>query len=204
MDPLYWCTFDIYFTVCSRTTTDCAYEDRPTPLSGSQPAAHHESECGTPCWMLQSYVLNINKNLLSVLQLVLVLNVLNKYKLVFLLCKIILFFIYYFQTWADLCTHVINVRHLTNTYKRGFVRINSNSHQQPLVLSYYRNVTKHLWREPQIIKFENYFHIWINIDYICERTLSTMSRVTLPCASYRLQFTMSTSLCCYAFRAEFH
>ncbi len=78
----------------------------------------------------------------------------NKYKLVFLLCKIILFFIYYFQTWADLCT---NVRHLTN-------RINSNSHQQPLVLSYYRNVAKHLWREPQIIKFESYFHIWINID----------------------------------------
>ncbi len=26
-----------------------------------------------------------------------------------------------------------------------------------------RNVAKHLWREPQIIKFENAFHIWINI-----------------------------------------
>ncbi len=51
-------------------------------------------------------------------------------------------------------------------------------------------MAKHLWREPQIIKFKNYFHIWINIDYICERTLSTMSRVTLPCASYRLQFTI--------------
>ncbi len=41
----------------------------------------------------------------------------------------------------------------------------------------YRNVAKHLWREPQIIKFENAFHIWINIGYICERTLSAMSRV---------------------------
>ncbi len=39
---------------------------------------------------------------------------------------------------------------------------------------YYRNVAKHLWREPQIIKFENYFHIWINIGYICKRTLSAM------------------------------
>ncbi len=38
----------------------------------------------------------------------------------------------------------------------------------------YRNVAKHLWRKPQIIKFENAFHIWINI---CERTLSAMSRV---------------------------
>ncbi len=42
---------------------------------------------------------------------------------------------------------------------------------------YYRNVAKHLWREPQIIKFENAFHIWINIGYICERTLSAVSRV---------------------------
>ncbi len=41
----------------------------------------------------------------------------------------------------------------------------------------YRNVAKHLWREPQIIKFENAFHIWINIGYICERTLSAVSRV---------------------------
>ncbi len=24
-----------------------------------------------------------------------------------------------------------------------------------------RNVAKHLWREPQIIKFENAFHIWM-------------------------------------------
>ncbi len=27
----------------------------------------------------------------------------------------------------------------------------------------YRNVAKHLWSEPQIIKFENAFHILINI-----------------------------------------
>ncbi len=69
-----------------------------------------------------------------------------------------------------------------------------------------RNVAKHLWREPQI-KLENSFHIWTNIGYICECTLSAMSsacQVTLPCTSYRLQFTMSTSLCCYSFQAEFH
>ncbi len=51
---------------------------------------------------------------------------------------------------------------------------------------YYRNVAKHLWRESQIIQLENYFHIWINIGYICECTLSVMSRDMLPCASYRL------------------
>ncbi len=42
----------------------------------------------------------------------------------------------------------------------------------------YRDVAKHLWREPQIIKFKNAFHIWINIGYICERTLSAVSRVS--------------------------
>ncbi len=57
----------------------------------------------------------------------------------------------------------------------------------------YRNVAKHLWREPQIIKFENAFHIWINIGYICERTLSAVSRqVTLLCvlqtATYNRNF----------------
>ncbi len=31
---------------------------------------------------------------------------------------------------------------------------------------YYRNVAKHLWREPQIIKFENDFPIWINIVHL--------------------------------------
>ncbi len=46
----------------------------------------------------------------------------------------------------------------------------------PIILNY-RNVAKHLWKESQIIKFENTFHIWINIGYICERTLSAMLRV---------------------------
>ncbi len=41
----------------------------------------------------------------------------------------------------------------------------------------YRNVAEHLWREPQIIKFENSIHIWINIGNICERPLSAMLRV---------------------------
>ncbi len=55
---------------------------------------------------------------------------------------------------------------------------------------YYRNVAKHLWREPQIIKFKISFHIWINIGYICERTLSAMSHVTsvriLQTAMYKI------------------
>ncbi len=49
-------------------------------------------------------------------------------------------------------------------------------HSNKIILNY-RNVAKHLWREPQIIKFENAFHIWINIGYICEHTLSAVSRV---------------------------
>ncbi len=63
-------------------------------------------------------------------------------------------------------THTEDVQAKRNTHKL----LHSNH-------PYYRNVAKHLWREPQIIKFENYFHIWINIGYICERTLSAMSRV---------------------------
>ncbi len=58
------------------------------------------------------------------------------------------------------------------------VQVKRNTHR--LLRSnhpYYRNVAKHLWREPQIIKLENAFHIWINIGYICERTLSAVSRV---------------------------
>ncbi len=90
-------------------------------------------------------------------------------------------------------THMKMFRQKRNTHKL----LHSNH-------PYYRNVAKYLWREPQIIKFENSFHIWINIRYICERTLSAMSRVTLPRTSYRLQFTITTSLCCYSFRAEFH
>ncbi len=59
---------------------------------------------------------------------------------------------------------------------------------------YYGNVAKHLWREPQIITFENSFHIWINIGYICERTLSAMcvssntSVRVLQTAIYNLNF----------------
>ncbi len=69
----------------------------------------------------------------------------------------------------------------------------------------YRNVAKHLWREPQIMKSENYIHIWINIGYICEYTFCNVAcQVTLLCASYRLQFTISSSLCGYSYRAEFH
>ncbi len=52
-----------------------------------------------------------------------------------------------------------------------------NTHKLLRSNPYYRNVAKHLWREPQIIKLENSFHIWINTGYICERTLSEMSRV---------------------------
>ncbi len=54
----------------------------------------------------------------------------------------------------------------------------------------------HLWRESLIIKFENVSNIWINIGYISECTLSAMShgQVTLLCASYRLQLTITTSL----------
>ncbi len=55
------------------------------------------------------------------------------------------------------------------------VQVKRNNHR--LLRSnhpYYRNVAKHLWREPQIITFKNTFHIWINIGYICERTLSAV------------------------------
>ncbi len=58
------------------------------------------------------------------------------------------------------------------------VQVKRNTHRlYAAIILNYRNVAKHLWREPQIIKFENAFHIWINIGYICERTLSAMSRV---------------------------
>ncbi len=40
---------------------------------------------------------------------------------------------------------------------------------------YYRNVAKDLWREPQIIKLENSFHIWINIGYIFEHTFCNVA-----------------------------
>ncbi len=65
-----------------------------------------------------------------------------------------------------LATHLKMFRQKRNTHK-----LLSSNH------SYYRNVAKHLWREPQIFTFENSFHIWINIGYICECTISAMSRV---------------------------
>ncbi len=49
-------------------------------------------------------------------------------------------------------THLKMFRQKRNTHKL----LRSNH-------PYYRNVAKHLWREPQIIKLEYSFHIWINI-----------------------------------------
>ncbi len=72
-------------------------------------------------------------------------------------------------------THLKMFRQKRNTHK-----LQRSNHP------YYRNVAKHLWREPQIIQFENYFHIWINIGYICERTLSAMSCVK---QHFRVHFT---------------
>ncbi len=78
-------------------------------------------------------------------------------------------------------THLEMFRQKKNTHKL----LRSNH-------PYYRNVAKHLWREPQIITFENSFSIWIHIGYICERTLYTISRVTsvhvLQTATYNLNF----------------
>ncbi len=65
-----------------------------------------------------------------------------------------------------------------------------NTHKLLRSNPYYRNVAKHLWKEPQIIQFENSFHIWINMGYICERTLSasnTSVRV-LQTVTYNLNF----------------
>ncbi len=87
-------------------------------------------------------------------------------------------------------THLKMFRQKRNTHKL----LRSNH-------PYYRNVAKHLWKEPQIIPFENYFHIWINMGYICERTLSASN------TSVRVLQTVTynrTSLCWYSFRAEFH
>ncbi len=60
----------------------------------------------------------------------------------------------------------------------------------------YRNVAKHLWREPQIIQFENAFHIWINIGYICERTLSAMSRVRSRFRAHLTDCNLQSQLHC--------
>ncbi len=69
MDPLYWCIFDIYFTVyvhVQQPTVLTRIPQRSQPAARGLYAARHESECGPPRWMLRSYVFS------SVLQLVLV------------------------------------------------------------------------------------------------------------------------------------
>ncbi len=73
-----------------------------------------------------------------------------------------------FRHWLSVCpaTHLKMFRQKRNTHKLLTLRSNH---------PYYRNVAKHLRREPHLIKFENTFHIWLNIGYICERTLSAMS-----------------------------
>ncbi len=71
---------------------------------------------------------------------------------------------------------------------------------------YYRNMAKHLWREHSDYEIQKFFpyldqhrlHLWTHT--FC----NVACQVTLSCTSYRLQFTISTSLCCYSFRAEFH
>ncbi len=80
-------------------------------------------------------------------------------------------------------THTEDVQAKRNTHKL----LNTNH-------PYYRNVAKYLWREPQIIKFEKYFHIWINIGYIvnthflqCRVSCNTSVRV-LQTAIYNPNF----------------
>ncbi len=74
-----------------------------------------------------------------------------------------------------------------------------HSHHAAIILNC-RNVAKHLWREPQIIKLESAFHIWINIGYICERTFSAMWRIKIQIATYNCNLIVL----CYSFRAKFH
>ncbi len=64
---------------------------------------------------------------------------------------------------------------------------------------------KHLRRETQIIKFKNAFHIWINIGYICERTLSVMPRVKSHVHVRLTDCNLQSQLHCAvtSFRAEF-
>ncbi len=61
-------------------------------------------------------------------------------------------------------------------------------HLKILITEMWQNISG----ENLIIKFENSFHIWINVGYICERTLSAMSRVTsvrvLQTAIYNFNF----------------
>ncbi len=88
-----------------------------------------------------------------------------------------------FQHQLSVCpaTHTEDVQAKRNTHR--LLRTNH---------PYYRNVAKHLWRESQIIKFENTFHIWINIGYICERTLSAC-RVSSHASVHVLQTTTYNS-----------
>ncbi len=80
-------------------------------------------------------------------------------------------------------THLKMFRQKRNTHKL----LRSNH-------PYYRNMAKHLWREPQIIKLENYFHIWINKCFICEqhflqcRVSSNTAVRVLQTATYNLNF----------------
>ncbi len=78
---------------------------------------------------------------------------------------------------ASAVKRVLDFRHrllvcpATHTVKMFRQKETPISYYAAIILNY-RNVAKHLWRDPQIIKFENDFHIWINIGYICERTFS--------------------------------
>lgn len=66
-----------------------------------------------------------------------------------------------------------------------------------------RNVAKHLRTKSLIIKFKSAFHIWINIHLPMPTFCSDTHEVTFPCASYRLQLTVTTLLCCYSFETNF-
>ncbi len=99
---------------------------------------------------------------------------------------------------ASAVKRVLDFRHQLSvcpaTHLKMFRKIETPIGFYAAIILNYRNVAKHLWRETQIIKFENAFHIWINIGHICERTLSAMSgvksrfRVRLTDATYNLNF----------------
>ncbi len=105
------------------------------------------------------------------------------------------------QQWRECWTVGINSRFAPPLTWRCSGK---KKHYYAAIILNYRNVAKHLWREPQLIKFENAFHIWINIGYICERTLSAVSHVKSRFRARLLQLTIASSLCRYSFRAEFH
>ncbi len=81
-------------------------------------------------------------------------------------------------------THTEDIQAKRNTHK--LLRINH---------PYYRNVAKrNLWRESQIITFENAFHIWINIGtfvnahFLQCHVSSNTSMHILQTATYNLNF----------------